>query len=154
MFPPSTPSICSPLILSVDVIYKIANSDTASKLADLDSHLIDSLMIQFYKPWVLAFFFPKFWCKHHAPTMPIPSNTSTRTVSSSSTFCDRPMGRRKEKAKKQQARKGVYRARIRTTEGPYVVTEVIWPDAYQLKDDNDNVLTNTWNSEQLRRFFP
>ena len=38
-------------------------------------------------------------------------------------------------------------------EGPYMVTEVIQPDAYQLKDDNGNVLTNTWNIEQLRRFF-
>ena len=37
-------------------------------------------------------------------------------------------------------------------EGPYTVTEVIRPGAYQLKDDNGNVLTNTWNIEQLRRF--
>ena len=35
-----------------------------------------------------------------------------------------------------------------------MVTEVIRPGAYRLKDDNDNVLTNTWNIEQLRRFFP
>ena len=40
------------------------------------------------------------------------------------------------------------------TEGPYTVTKVIQPDAYRLKDDNGNVLTNTWNSEHLRRFFP
>ena len=39
-------------------------------------------------------------------------------------------------------------------EGPYTVTEVIRPGAYRLKDDNGNVLTNTWNIEQLRRFFP
>ena len=32
-------------------------------------------------------------------------------------------------------------------EGPYMVTEVIRPSAYRLKDDNDNVLTNTWNIE-------
>ena len=37
-------------------------------------------------------------------------------------------------------------------EGPYMVTEVIRPSAYQLKDDNGNVLTNTWNIEQLCRF--
>ena len=37
-------------------------------------------------------------------------------------------------------------------EGPYVVTKVIRPSTYRLKDDNDNVLTNTWNIEQLRRF--
>ena len=40
------------------------------------------------------------------------------------------------------------------TEGPYTVTEVIRPGAYRLKDDNGNVLTNTWNSEQLHRLFP
>ena len=39
-------------------------------------------------------------------------------------------------------------------EGPYMVTEVIRPDAYRLKDDNGNVLTNTWNIEQLRHFSP
>jgi hypothetical protein len=39
-------------------------------------------------------------------------------------------------------------------EGPYTVTEVIQPGTYRLKDDNDNVLTNTWNIEQLRCFFP
>ena len=39
-------------------------------------------------------------------------------------------------------------------EGPYVVAEVIRPGAYRLKDDNGNVLTNTWNIEQLRHFFP
>jgi len=39
-------------------------------------------------------------------------------------------------------------------EGPYTVTEVIRPGTYRLKDDNGDVLTNTWNIEQLRRFFP
>ena len=39
-------------------------------------------------------------------------------------------------------------------EGPYTVAEVIRPGAYRLKDDNGNVLTNTWNIEQLCRFFP
>ena len=38
-------------------------------------------------------------------------------------------------------------------EGPYTVTEVIRPGAYRLKDDNGNILTNTWNIEHLRRFF-
>ena len=32
-------------------------------------------------------------------------------------------------------------------EGPYTMTEVIRPGAYRLKDDNDDVLTNTWNIE-------
>ena len=35
-----------------------------------------------------------------------------------------------------------------------MVTEVIWSGIYRLKDDNANVLTNTWKIEQLRRFFP
>ena len=39
-------------------------------------------------------------------------------------------------------------------EGPYMVTEVIRSGAYRLKDDNGNVLTNTWNIEQLRHFSP
>ena len=34
------------------------------------------------------------------------------------------------------------------------MTEVIRTGAYRLEDDNDNVLTNTWNIEQLCRFFP
>ena len=37
-------------------------------------------------------------------------------------------------------------------EGPYMVTEVIQPGTYRLEDNNGNVLTNTWNIEQLRRF--
>ena len=32
------------------------------------------------------------------------------------------------------------------------MTEVIRPGAYRLKDDNGNVLTNTRNIKQLRRF--
>ena len=32
-------------------------------------------------------------------------------------------------------------------EGPYMVTEVIRLGTYRLKDDNSNVLTNTWNIE-------
>ena len=39
-------------------------------------------------------------------------------------------------------------------EGPYTVTEVIRPGAYRLKDDNNDILTNTWNIEQLHCFFP
>ena len=35
-----------------------------------------------------------------------------------------------------------------------MVTEVIRQGTYRLKDDNGNVLTNTWNIEQLRHFFP
>ena len=39
-------------------------------------------------------------------------------------------------------------------EGPYTVTEVIRPGTYRLEDDNGNVLTNTWNIEQLCHFPP
>ena len=39
-------------------------------------------------------------------------------------------------------------------EGPYTATEVIRPGTYRLEDNNGNVLTNTWNIEQLRHFFP
>jgi len=39
-------------------------------------------------------------------TTPTSSNTSTRTACSSSAFCDRPAGPRKEKANKQRPRKG------------------------------------------------
>ena len=38
-------------------------------------------------------------------------------------------------------------------EGPYTVAKVIRSGAYRLKDDNGDVLTNTWNIEQLHRFF-
>ena len=34
------------------------------------------------------------------------------------------------------------------------MTKVIRLGTYRLKDDNGNVLTNTWNIEQLCRFFP
>ena len=40
------------------------------------------------------------------------------------------------------------------TESPYMVTKVIRLGAYRLKDDNSDVLTNTWNIEQLCRFPP
>ena len=39
-------------------------------------------------------------------------------------------------------------------EGPYNIAEVIRLGTYRLKDSDGNTLTNTWNIEQLRRFFP
>jgi hypothetical protein len=39
-------------------------------------------------------------------------------------------------------------------EGLYTIEEVVWPGTYRLKDNNGNILTNTWNIEQLCRFFP
>ena len=50
----------SPLTSSTGVIYKIADSDIASKSTYTDSHLIDSLMTQSWKLWVPTFFFPNF----------------------------------------------------------------------------------------------
>ena len=38
-------------------------------------------------------------------------------------------------------------------EGPYNIAEVIRPGTYKLKDSDSNILTNSWNIEQLRRFF-
>ena len=32
-------------------------------------------------------------------------------------------------------------------EGPYTMTEVIRPGTYRLEDNNNNVLTSTWNIE-------
>jgi len=39
-------------------------------------------------------------------------------------------------------------------EGPYVVVEVLKPGTYKLMDEKGVVFTNTWNIEQLRRFYP
>ena len=39
-------------------------------------------------------------------------------------------------------------------EGPYTVAQLLRPGAYRLRDDNGNVLSNAWNIEQLRRFYP
>ena len=39
-------------------------------------------------------------------------------------------------------------------EGSYNIAEVIRPGTYRLKDSDGNTLTNSWNIEQLRHFFP
>ena len=39
-------------------------------------------------------------------------------------------------------------------EGPYSIAKVIRPGTYKLKDSDGNILTNSWNIEQLHRFFP
>jgi hypothetical protein len=39
-------------------------------------------------------------------------------------------------------------------EGPYNIAEVIRPGTYKLKDSDGNILTNSWNIEQLRHFLP
>ena len=39
-------------------------------------------------------------------------------------------------------------------EGPYNIIEVIRQGTFKLKDSDGNILTNSWNIEQLRHFFP
>ncbi|TKC13480.1 reverse transcriptase-like protein [Robertmurraya kyonggiensis] len=39
-------------------------------------------------------------------------------------------------------------------EGPYIVAEVLKPGTYKLADEDGHVLTNAWNIQQLRRFYP
>ena len=39
-------------------------------------------------------------------------------------------------------------------EGPYVVVEVLKLETYKLADEKGTVFTNSWNIEQLRRFYP
>ena len=39
-------------------------------------------------------------------------------------------------------------------EGPNTIAEVVRPDTFRLMHSNGNILTNTWNIEHLRRFFP
>jgi hypothetical protein len=40
------------------------------------------------------------------------------------------------------------------SEGPYVVIKVLKPDTYKLANKDGEELTNTWNIQQLRRFYP
>jgi hypothetical protein len=39
-------------------------------------------------------------------------------------------------------------------EGPYVVVEVLKPGTYKLANEQGAVLTNAWNIQQLRHFYP
>jgi len=39
-------------------------------------------------------------------------------------------------------------------EGPYLVAEVLKPGTCNLTDEKGAFLTNTWNIEHLRRFYP
>ena len=40
--------------------------------------------------------------------------------------------------------------------GPYIIAEVFMlkPGTYKLANENGKVFTNTWNIQQLRRFYP
>jgi hypothetical protein len=39
-------------------------------------------------------------------------------------------------------------------EGPYIVVKVLKPDTYKLANEGSEELTNAWNIQQLRRFYP
>jgi hypothetical protein len=39
-------------------------------------------------------------------------------------------------------------------EGPYVVVKVLKPGTYKLANEDGEELTNAWNIQQLRRFYP
>ena len=39
-------------------------------------------------------------------------------------------------------------------EGPFVVSKVLRPGTYKLKNADGEELANAWNIEQLRRFYP
>ena len=39
-------------------------------------------------------------------------------------------------------------------EGPFIVAEVLKPGTYKLKNEKGEILTNAWNNEQLRCFYP
>jgi hypothetical protein len=39
-------------------------------------------------------------------------------------------------------------------EGPYVVVKVLKPSTYKLANEDVGELTNAWNIQQLRRFYP
>jgi hypothetical protein len=38
--------------------------------------------------------------------------------------------------------------------GPFVIAEVLQPGTYKLATADGKIFTNTWNIEQLRRFYP
>ena len=39
-------------------------------------------------------------------------------------------------------------------EGPYIVAQVLKPETYKLANEKGKILTNAWNIEQLRHFYP
>jgi hypothetical protein len=39
-------------------------------------------------------------------------------------------------------------------EGPYIVVKVLRPSTYKLANEDGEELTNAWNIQQLRRFYP
>ena len=38
-------------------------------------------------------------------------------------------------------------------QGPYIIVEIARPGAYRLAEIDGDILPNTWNIDQLRRFY-
>jgi hypothetical protein len=41
-----------------------------------------------------------------------------------------------------------------TWEGPFIIAKILKPETYKLANDQGEVYSNTWNIQQLRRFYP
>jgi hypothetical protein len=39
-------------------------------------------------------------------------------------------------------------------EGPFIIAKILKPGTYKLANDQGEVYNNTWNIQQLRRFYP
>ena len=39
-------------------------------------------------------------------------------------------------------------------EGPFIIDQVLCPGTFKLKHEDGRVISNAWNIEQLRRFYP
>jgi hypothetical protein len=39
-------------------------------------------------------------------------------------------------------------------EGPFIIAKILKPETYKLANDQGEVYSNTWNIQQLRRFYP
>ena len=53
----------------------------------------------------------------------------------------------------RQSNKG-HRKMTLPWEGPYIVAQVLKPRTYKLANEKGKILTNAWNIEQLRHFYP
>jgi hypothetical protein len=39
-------------------------------------------------------------------------------------------------------------------EGPFIIAKILKPGTYKLANDQGEVYSNAWNTQQLRRFYP
>jgi hypothetical protein len=54
---------------------------------------------------------------------------------------------------RSQSSKGRYKL-TPPWEGSYIITEVLKLGTYKLSNEKGKIFTNTWNIEQLHRFYP